>query len=106
MPNTSDAQFAVGQVVRHRRFGYRGVIIDVDATFALSPQWYEAVARSRPPKDKPWYHVLVHETGQQTYVAQRHLEVDPDEQQVDHPDLGKHFNSFRNGRYGSRQQTN
>jgi len=62
------AKFSVGALVSHLRFGYRGVIVDVDATFQLDDEWYEMVAKSRPPKDKPWYHVLVHETEQTTYV--------------------------------------
>ena len=28
------AKFSVGQLIRHKRFDYRGVIIDVDATFS------------------------------------------------------------------------
>ena len=47
------AEFALGEVVRHRKFGYRGAIYGVDAVFSLSEEWYEAVARSRPPKDQP-----------------------------------------------------
>ena len=95
----NSAKFAVGEVIGHQNFGYRGVIIDVDATFKLTDEWYEHVARSRPPKDKPWYHVLVHEAGQQTYVAEQHLELESQPEQIDHPDLGTHFNEFRGGRY-------
>ena len=47
------AQFFVGQIVRHTRFDYRGVVFDVDATFRGTNEWYELVARSRPPKDQP-----------------------------------------------------
>ena len=72
------ARFFVGQVVHHHRFDYRGVVYDVDATFQGSDEWYDAVARSRPPKDHPWYHVLVDLGGQTTYVAERHLEPDAD----------------------------
>ncbi|MFY8141356.1 MAG: heat shock protein HspQ, partial [Caulobacter sp.] len=32
--NTRNAKFAIGQVVRHRHFPFRGVIFDVDPTFA------------------------------------------------------------------------
>jgi heat shock protein HspQ len=56
---TGEARLQVGQVVRHRLFDYRGVIYDVDPVFSLSEEWYEQMARSRPPKDQPWYHVLV-----------------------------------------------
>jgi heat shock protein HspQ len=34
------------------------------------------VARSRPPKEKPWYHVKKAD-GNQTYVAERNLESNP-----------------------------
>ena len=40
-------------------------------------EWYEAVAKSRPPKNEPWYHVLVHQKGHQTYVAEQNLQPDP-----------------------------
>ena len=72
----SQARFHVGQVVHHLRFDYRGVVVDADATFQGSDQWYEQVARSRPPRDAPWYHVLVDGQQHSTYVAERHLEAD------------------------------
>ncbi len=71
-----EARFGVGQLVQHRLFGYRGVVADVDPSFQLSDEWYEEQARSRPPKDQPWYHVLVHDAEHATYVAQRNLEPD------------------------------
>ena len=33
------AKFAIGQVVRHRVFPFRGVIFDVDPQFANSEEW-------------------------------------------------------------------
>ncbi len=56
-------KFHPGQVIHHKLFDYRGAIVGVDETFQLSEEWYEHVARSRPPKDQPWYHVLVHGGG-------------------------------------------
>ena len=56
---TTNAHFSIGELVHHKLFDYRGVIIDVDPRLMLSDEWYEAVARSRPPKDQPWYRVLV-----------------------------------------------
>ncbi len=91
--------FGVGQLIQHRKFGYRGVIVDVDPVFSGTEQWYEAMARSRPPRDKPWYHVLVDGAEHATYVAERHLEPDASGQQVDHPELGRFFNRFIDGRY-------
>ena len=102
MDELSRAAFSVGDVVHHRRFDYRGVIVDVDPVFSGTEEWYEAVARSRPPKDRPWYHVLVHGADHQTYVAERHLELDTSGAQIEHPALGRFFDTFREGRYARR----
>lgn len=96
------AAFSIGQVVHHRRFDYRGVIVDVDPIYSGTDDWYEQVARSRPPKDKPWYRVLVHGSSAQTYVAERHLEPDSEGGQVDHPLLGEFFERFVDGVYWRR----
>ena len=92
-------KFAIGQLVRHSKFGYRGVVVDVDLTFDLSEEWYERVARSRPPRDKPWYRVLVHDSVHETYVAERHLESDTETMEVDHPRIGEFFDEFRGNHY-------
>jgi heat shock protein HspQ len=85
------AEFSVGQLIRHRMFDYRGVIFDVDANFQGSDDWYEKVAKSRPPKDRPWYHVLVDGAEHTTYVAERHLRADSSEDAFDHPLLEQLF---------------
>ncbi len=94
-----EARFAPGQLVRHLRFGYRGVVADVDPEFGMSEEWYEQVARSRPPKDQPWYHVLPDGSHGQTYVAERHLGPDDSGRPVQHPDLDRYFERFGSGRY-------
>lgn len=96
---TLSTRFTVGELVRHTKFDYRGVIVEVDPVFAGSEEWYQAVARSRPPKDQPWYHVLVDGQVHSTYVAERHLEADMSSGQIEHPDLGRFFDRFINGRY-------
>ncbi|MGB5451515.1 MAG: heat shock protein HspQ [Sedimenticolaceae bacterium] len=93
------SKFFVGQIVHHMRFDYRGVIVDVDATFQGSEAWYEKVARSRPPKDQPWYRVVVDGGEHETYVAERHLEVAPDTAPVSHPALSKLFSGYKDGSY-------
>ena len=95
-------KFAVGQIVHHVKVGYRGVVFGVDAEFSLSEEWYENVALSRPPKDRPWYHVLVDGAAHTTYVAQRHLESSSDRRQIDHPLLGRYFESYDGRRYAFR----
>ncbi len=92
-------KFAVGQIVKHLKFGYRGVIFQVDAAFELSEEWYEAVARSRPPKNAPWHHVLVDGTAHSTYVAEQHLALSKNCSQVDHLLLGRYFERYDGRRY-------
>ncbi len=93
------ARFSVGDLVHHRLFDYRGVVVDVDPTCQASDEWYAAVARSRPPRDKPWYHVLVHGAGHTTYVAERNLEEDASGKPIAHPLLSRFFTGFEAGRY-------
>lgn len=95
----ASARFHVGQLIRHQRFDYRGVVADVDATFQGTDEWYEQVARSRPPRDAPWYHVLPDGAEHTTYVAERNLAADESGEPVDHPLIAEVFESFEDGRY-------
>lgn len=106
MGETYSARFSVGQLVHHKLFDYRGVVVDVDATFQGTEEWYDAMALSRPPKDEPWYHVLVHGAVYRTYVAERNLEDDKTGEPVVHPELGYFFEEFENGVYVARRWTN
>lgn len=99
---TFKAKFNVGQLVHHRLFDYRGVIIDVDATYQGTEEWYEAIALTRPPKNQPWYHVLVHGAVHRTYVAEKNIEPDPVGEPIDHPEVDYYFDDFKEGRYAKR----
>ena len=92
-------KFAIGQLVHHRLFDYRGVVVDIDATFSLSEAWYDQVAKSRPAKDAPWYRVLVGGAMHETYVAEQNLEEDRVGSPIEHPLLGHFFDSFEDGHY-------
>ncbi len=100
------AKFHVGQIIRHRLFDYRGVVVDVDPQFRGTEEWYEQMARSRPPKDQPWYHVLVHDATHWTYVAERNLNEDDSDDPVRHPDLDQVFSGMRGGVYVRRRGVN
>ena len=102
----TEAKFSVGDRIQHRRFGYRGVIVDVDATFQGSEEWYAEMATSDPPKDAPWYHVLVHAALHTTYVAERNLEPDPSGEPTEHPLLDDFFDGFHDGRHLPRRGLN
>ena len=72
---------------------------DVDEVFKGSEEWYAIVARSRPPKDRPWYHVLVHDSSDRTYVAERNLEPDKSDEPINHPEIYDFFSDLVEGLY-------
>ena len=102
----TNAKYSIGDLVHHKLFDYRGVIFDIDLHFILTDEWYETVARSRPPKNEPWYHVLVHEATKSTYVAEQNLEPDPSDKKVNHPMTEKFFTDLRNRRYICDEKVN
>lgn len=104
--NITKVKFSVGEIIYHRLFDYRGVIVDVDPTFQGTDEWYENAARSRPPKNKPWYHVLVHGSDYSTYVAERNLEHDDILEPINHPMVEHFFSKLESGRYVRIDQDN
>jgi heat shock protein HspQ len=103
---TAQAQFSIGDLVYHKLFDYRGVVVDVDPHLMLSEEWYEAVARSRPPKDQPWYRVLVHDAIHETYVAECNLQRDTSGERVRHPLIDTCFHDFSDGHYWTAERLN
>lgn len=102
----SKACFSIGDLVQHKLFDYRGVVVDVDPRLMLSDEWYDSVAHSRPPKDQPWYRVLVHDATHETYVAERNLEPDTSGAPIRHPMIGACFQGFSDGHYSAAGRMN
>ena len=106
-PRVAHARFAIGDVVRHRIFEFRGVIFDVDPVFANSEEWYQAIPEEiRPPKDQPFYHLLAEnaESSYVAYVSQQNLLHDELGEPVDHPAIAGIFDAFADGRYRLRRE--
>ena len=98
------ARFAIGDVVRHKLFDFRGVIFDVDPEFANSDEWYEAIPEDlRPSKDQPFYHLLAEnaESAYVAYVSQQNLLPDDSEEPIGHPAIPTMFDR-EDGRYRLR----
>src|SRR5690349_25056757 len=101
------ARFAIGEVVRHRIFDFRGVIFDVDPEFANSEEWYQAIPEAlRPRKDQPFYHLLAEnsETTYVAYVSQQNLVHDENEDPIEHPELSGMFERVESGGYKLKAQ--
>ncbi len=97
MKDASAVKFQVGQVVHHRRYNYRGVILAYDPYCRAPETWYNR-NRTQPDRNQPWYNVLV-DGGRETYVAEENLELDTSGEPVDHPLVPTFFPTFRDGRY-------
>lgn len=96
---SAEAEFDIGQLVTHKLFNYRGVIIDIDPVYLGTEEWYQTVAKSKPPKNAPWYKVLVNNSLYETYVAERNLQTDDSTDSIDHPMVRNYFDDFKNGKY-------
>ena len=103
------AKYYLGQVVKHRKHPFRGVVFDVDAVFSNTDAWYEAIPEeSRPAKDQPFYHLLAENDRSfyVAYVSEQNLVADYSGEPVDHPDLPDLFGPFEDGAYPLQVQLN
>ena len=96
-----ESAFAVGDLVEHKRYGYRGVVAGRDDHCRASDAWYYN-NQTQPSRHQAWYHVLVHGGQHTTYVAEEHLQPDEGGEQVVHPLTKHYFEYFAKGRYHPR----
>lgn len=75
MTHPVSARFGLGQIVRHRDAGFRGVVIDVDPVFAGRPGDTGAIS-----PDQPFYQILAlgNDGGFMAYASEDSLEHDPE----------------------------
>jgi len=93
------SKFKPGHIISHKLFDYRGVILNVDATFQLTDEWYEFMAKSKPSKNEPWYHVLVNNETHMTYVAERNILPDHTGKIINHPLVPVYFTEIVANKY-------
>ena len=99
-----NAKFHLGQIVRHRKYPFRGVVFDVDPEFANTEEWYQNIPEgSRPSKEQPFYHLLAEnaENYYVAYVSEQNLVEDRSGEPVDHPDISGSgmFGPLEDGQY-------
>lgn len=95
------ARFSLGQIVRHREDSFRGVVVDVDATYA-GP----AGEPGPDHRDQPFYRVLAMgvEAGFLVYAAEAVLEPDPDVLPLSAADQAHWFTLDGHGHIAPRAQ--
>ena len=97
----SSAKFAIGQVVRHRIFDFRGLVFDVDPEFDNTEEWWLSIPEEvRPRKDQPFYHLFAEnaETEYVAYVSEQNLLADDSGLPLRHPQLNDFFVEDEDGR--------
>ena len=91
----SKAKFPIGAQVRHRLFGFRGVIFDVDPVFNNTEEWYRSIPEDiRPSKDQPFYHLFARDQDDSPYIAyvsEQNLVPEEDDEPFYHPELEDFF---------------
>ena len=98
----TSTQFAIGQVVKHRIYDFRGVIVDVDPVFNNTEEWYQSIPEEvRPRKDQPFYHLLAENdtTAYHAYVSEQYLQNDESGMPLKHPEVAEMFGEFQGDHY-------
>eukprot|EP00795_Rhopilema_esculentum_P017581 gene17581-9216_t len=91
-PRPTSVAYRVGQVIKHKKWGYRGVIVG----------WDE---RAKEWRKMPNYSVLVHtddrSPAQITYIPQENFEILTDTK-INHPEVEDYFEDFDGAQYVPR----
>ena len=102
-----DPLFNIGDIVKHRIYPFRGVIVDVDPEFSNTEEWYQSIpAEIRPSRNQPYYHLMAEntETFYTAYVSQQNLVDDGENGPLEHPDLEEIFSGMEKGKYHLRNE--
>ena len=96
------AKFAIGQVVKHRKYPFRGIIYDVDPVFSNTEEWWQSIPEEvRPRKDQPFYHLFAEnaDTEYVAYVSEQNLLPDTSGDPIRHPQVDEMFVRADDGAY-------
>ena len=99
------AKYAIGEVVKHRIYPFRGVIFDVDPSFSNTEEWYNSIPEEiRPSRDQPFYHLFAEnaETEYIAYVSEQNLLPDNSREPIRHPQIRDVFDVGDDGRYKAK----
>ena len=105
MNKIRNAKYAIGQVVRHRVYPFRGVVFDIDPLFSNTEEWYESIPQEvRPHKDQPYYHLFAEnaETEYVAYVSEQNLLPDDSGEPLRNPQVAEIFVRDDRGSYRPR----
>ena len=109
-PPNLTAKFDIGMPVRHRVYGFRGVVFDVDPEFDNTEEWYESIPEDvLPRKNQPFYHLLAETPDKSPYIAyvsEQNLVPDEDTNPIHHPAIAEYFDVRADGSFVARAKMN
>ncbi|HRD69909.1 MAG TPA: heat shock protein HspQ [Legionella sp.] len=92
------AKFNIGDLVIHKRIGYRAIIVDIDPLFQASGTYNPQALQREFATRNPWYRLLVDDSSQMTYVEECMLDADLSQQPINNPNIHNYL-SEREGYY-------
>ncbi|MGO4570849.1 heat shock protein HspQ [Microvirga sp. 2TAF3] len=101
----SSAKFAIGQVVKHRLFEFRGLVFDVDPEFDNTEEWWLSIPEEiRPHKDQPFYHLFAENAESEyiAYVSEQNLLPDHSSEPLRNPMIEQMFDRDESGLYRAK----
>ena len=102
MKNIKNANFNIGQVVKHKYYPFRGVVFDIDPEYANTEEYLMSIPQKiRPTKDQPFYHLLADnsETEYIAYVFEQNLDLDDSDEPICHDEINNIFSEYIDGSY-------
>lgn len=105
-PRPRELKYRVGQVIKHKKYGYRGVIVGWDEKCKAPRSWIHTMHGNNPAIEKtPHYSVLVDKRDrkdiQTTYVAQENIDIVTNIE-VQHPSIWDYFDFYDGAQYHMR----
>lgn len=98
------AKFNIGDLVVHKKQGYRAVVVDVDPLFQASGRYNPQATKRDFAMRNPWYRLLVDNSNQMTYVEECLLAFDSSNKFIDNPQvdfyLEEHHGAYRSASRG------
>ncbi len=99
------AKYAIGTIVKHRVYPFRGVVFDIDHEFNNSEEWWNSIPEDvRPSRDQPFYHLFAEnaDTEYVAYVSEQNLVPDSSSDPLRHPQIPEVFTKTRDGQFKAR----
>ena len=95
-------KFAIGQIVKHRKYPFRRIVYDVDPVFANTEEWWQSIPPElRPRKDQPFHHLFAENADIEyvAYVSEQNLIADTSGDPIRHPQVNEMFVRALDGAY-------